>query len=204
LDHLTCEKNYDTSYQSKCMLRCRADNDCAADSFCRDGRFCTYQVMCFFGLFALVLFLVHNSILFKQVIFVASGAVQKGEGQECQRDRMCWKSYPYCTDWKCSKQQGGCFPSHATVQVEDRGRVRMADLAYGDRVLARDHQGRLVFREVGSYRWAAKDHWTMTTVVKLLWRTPQVYLFGHRTADNIGTYFNIRTAAGPILQLTPR
>jgi hypothetical protein len=36
--------------------------------------------------------------------------------------------------------------------------VRMADLAYGDRVLARDHQGRLVFREVGSYSSLGSGH----------------------------------------------
>jgi hypothetical protein len=85
--------------------------------------------------------------------------VQIGEGFECQRNEMCWKDAPYCTDWRCSTKQGGCFPSHATVEVEDRGRVRMADLAYGDRVLARDHQGRLVFREVGR----ATDHWAVGT-----------------------------------------
>jgi hypothetical protein len=148
LDHLMCVQQW--ADNSKCVPRCKSDNECPPAYFCRDGKFCEPQVMCFFDLCALVLCLVHNSILFKQVVF---GAVQKGEGFECQRNEMCWKDAPYCTDWRCSKQQGGgCFPSHATVQVEDRGRVRMADLAYGDRVLARDHQGRLVFREVGSYR----------------------------------------------------
>jgi hypothetical protein len=134
---------------SKCVPRCKSDNECPSAYFCRDGKFCEPQVM-FFGLFALVLCLVHISILFIKVIF---GGVQKGEGFECQGKEMCYKDAPYCTNWKCSKNDGGgCFPSHATIEVEDRGRVRMAGLAYGDRVLARDHQGRLVFREVGSYR----------------------------------------------------
>jgi hypothetical protein len=72
----------------------------------------------------------------------------------------------------------GCFPSDAVVHVAGRGAVQMIDLAYGDRVLARDHSsGQLVFREV--------------------------FVFGHRLPNTVAPYINIKTAAGTLLQLTP-
>jgi hypothetical protein len=33
---------------------------------------------------------------------------------------------------------------------------------------------------------------------------PQVFLFGHRTVAVANTFVNVRTAGGPMLQLTPR
>jgi hypothetical protein len=32
----------------------------------------------------------------------------------------------------------------------------------------------------------------------------QVFLFGHRDPGIVGTYVHLRTAAGPLLRLTPR
>ena len=77
------------------------------------------------------------------------------------------------------KSVKSCFPSDATVEVQGRGAVRMADLAYGDKVLSVDRgSGARVFREV--------------------------YLFGHRDGDTVQEYVSVRTAGGAVLQLSPR
>jgi hypothetical protein len=56
-----------------------------------------------------------------------------------------------CCGGTCADECGGCFPAAASVAVEGRGMVHMAELDYGDRVLARDRAtGQLVFREVGT------------------------------------------------------
>ena len=83
---------------------------------------------------------------------------------------------PVCNQTDCDMS---CFPGQATVQVQGRGAVRMADLAYGDRVLSVDRRsGGRVFREV--------------------------YLFGHRDEGVVQEYVSVRAAGGAVLQLTPK
>jgi hypothetical protein len=91
----------------------------------------------------------------------------------------CWTCQPgWMVDGRCGCKEG-CFPADAAVEVRGRGTVRMADLAYGDKVLAVDlATGRRVFREV--------------------------YLFGHRDQDAIATYVAIQTQSGRTLRLTPQ
>jgi hypothetical protein len=73
---------------------------------------------------------------------------------------------------------GNCFPSEAMIVVEGKGAVRMADLSYGDKVLAVDKAtGAKVSREV--------------------------YLFGHREQDVQAQYVGIKLATGQSLKLTP-
>jgi hypothetical protein len=85
----------------------------------------------------------------------------------------------WMVDGNCGCKEAGCFPADADVEVRGRGTVRIADLAYGDEVLAVDRAtGRREFREV--------------------------YLFAHREPDAIGTYVGISTQSGRSLKLTPQ
>ena len=85
----------------------------------------------------------------------------------------------WIVDGYCGCVAVACFPADAAVHVLGRGSVRMAELAYGDRVLSVDRSsGAQVFREV--------------------------YLFGHRDSGAVQEYVSVRTAGGSVLQLSPR
>lgn len=52
------------------------------------------------------------------------------------------------SDSSIAVRTGGCFPGSSTVRLEDGRVLSMSNLSVGDRVLAVDHQGALVYSEV--------------------------------------------------------
>ncbi|NXA44774.1 SHH protein, partial [Nothocercus julius] len=80
----------------------------------------------------------------------AAPALRRREGQSSfspgppRANPLCLSP---CTENSVAAKSGGCFPGSATVHLEHGGTKLVKDLSPGDRVLAADAQGRLLYSD---------------------------------------------------------
>jgi hypothetical protein len=117
------------------------------------------------------------SLVFDLINF-ALGLIGKGslDGSFCASNYNVYPFMQIVDNCNC-KDSCSCFPSFATVEVQDKGVVRMDRLQYGDRVKVLRPSGEIGFEEV--------------------------YLFGHKDGDISAAFVNIETENGFNLYLTP-